>query len=218
MGISGLRVYVVEDHEVAIVGLSQRISQLGHMVVGSSSSGRDAIEEISKANIDVLLLDIRIKDLDGLKVLEELRITHPHLPVVLLSSYDNPTYIASAVALGANDYLLKSDGTGQLDATLQRACKQEPPPESSVYTKIRSTLNREVTGSAIQQLPIPLTGRELQVLKHIALGLSNKEIATSLSISVETVKEHVQNVLRKLGARDRTDAAVRAIRGGYVND
>jgi DNA-binding NarL/FixJ family response regulator len=131
------------------------------------------------------------------------------------SSYDNPTYVARAVALGATDYVLKSDGKAKIHATLEKVVKENAPVELGLLSRIKQTMTQKVN---LKTLPgeLTLTQREAQVLRHIGLGLSNKEIARSLVISVETVKEHVQNILRKMGANDRTDAAVRAIRLGVV--
>jgi DNA-binding NarL/FixJ family response regulator len=138
------------------------------------------------------------------------------LPVVILSAYDNLTYIARAAALGASDYVLKSRRHGDVQVSLQRAVRQELPSPHSMMARVHRMMREEVV---TVDLPdgFPLTNREAQVLRHVALGLSNKEIGKSLAISVETVKEHVQNILRKVKAADRTDAAVRAIQAGIVD-
>ena len=136
--------------------------------------------------------------------------------MVILSAYDNPTYVARAAALGADDYVLKNGASQTMYESLDRAGNGKTPPPDSRLTKIRRTMRGRLT---YRRCPrnCPLTGREAQVLRHVALGLSNKEIARSLAISVETVKEHVQNILRKIEANDRTDAAVRAIKLGILD-
>ena len=147
---------------------------------------------------DVILLDIRMPDGDGLSTLEKLRAKVPESKVVMLSTYDNPTYIARAVALGAADYVLKGSPREDLIATIKAAAAGESPSRHGELKKIAAAMKvRQV----IDDDEVPLTQRETQVLRHVALGLSNKEIGKSLEISVETVKEHVQNIL----AEDRRE-------------
>ncbi len=131
----------------------------------------------------------------------------------MLSTYDNPTYIARSVALGAADYVLKGSPREDLIGTITAAAAGESPSRHGELKKIAGAMKvRQV----IDDDDVPLTQRETQVLRHVALGLSNKEIGKSLEISVETVKEHVQNILRKIAVSDRTQAAVWAVRKGLV--
>jgi len=131
----------------------------------------------------------------------------------MLSTYDNPTYMARAVALGANDYVLKGSSRDSILATIRAAAAGETPSKTGELERIASAMKVRAT---VDDDDVPLTQRETQVLRHVALGLSNKEIGRSLEISVETVKEHVQNVLRKIAVTDRTQAAVWAVRKGLV--
>lgn len=211
-----LRVFVVDDHAIALDGIQNQLLDAGLVVVGTATSGREAVENLQSLEVDVLLLDIRMADMDGLTTLELIRGSHPDVPAIMLSAYDNPTYVARAVALGASEYLLKASGGEAMCEAIRRAHRREPAPPQSSLSRVHAVMQREVDLSRLPQ-DMPLTCREAQVLKHIALGLSNKEIAKSLSISVETVKEHVQNILRKVNAKDRTDVAVRAIRCGLVD-
>ena len=165
-------------------------------------------------NPDVVLMDIRMPEADGLAALEKIRKTKPDVRIVMLSTYDNPTYVARSVALGANDYVLKDSGRDELIEAITRAAAGESPSEDSILHRIKDTMSRR--RERLDRNEIPLTNRELQVLRHVALGLSNREIGRSLGISIETVKEHVQNILRKIDASDRTQAAVWAIKKGLV--
>jgi DNA-binding NarL/FixJ family response regulator len=161
----------------------------------------------------VILLDIRMPDGDGLATLEKLHAKVPESKVVMLSTYDNPTYVARAVALGASDYVLKGSSRDDIIATIVAAFKGESPSRTGELKKISAMMKvRQV----VDDDDVPLTQRETQVLRHVALGLSNREIGHSLEISVETVKEHVQNILRKITVTDRTQAAVWAVRKGLV--
>ncbi len=211
-----LRVLIVDDHEVAREGLSELLGNQKVEIAGSVSSADEAMVALDSTQFDIVLLDVRMQDTDGLAALEAIRAKHADLPVLMLSTYDNPTYVARAAALGANDYLLKSADRALFAEAIDRAVTGGPPPSSSRLCRIREMMEQEVDVSTLPP-ELPLTSREAQVLRHVALGLSNKEIASSLKISVETVKEHVQNVLRKVNANDRTDAAVRAVKLGIVD-
>ncbi len=208
-----IRVLVADDHEVIRTGLRSLFAGTDIEIVAEASSGGEAIKEALKVKPDVILLDIRMPDGDGLAALDKLREKVPESHVVMLSTYDNPTYIARAVALGACDYVLKGSPRDDIVTTIQEAAAGRAPSRTGELKRIAAAMKvRQV----VDDDDVPLTQRETQVLRHVALGLSNKEIARSLEISVETVKEHVQNILRKIAATDRTQAAVWAVRKGLV--
>ena len=208
-----VRLLVADDHEVIRTGLATLLAGTDIKIVAEAATGKEAIERAQECNPDVVLLDIRMPDGDGLSTLEKLRTAVPDSYVVMLSTYDNPTYIARAVALGASDYVLKGSSRDDLVATIITAAAGESPSRAGELRRVASAMKvRQV----IDDDEVPLTQRETQVLRHVALGLSNKEIGRSLEISVETVKEHVQNILRKIAVSDRTQAAVWAVRKGLV--
>ena len=208
-----IRLLICDDHEVIRTGLATLLKGTDIEIVGEAATGKETLEQAVKTNPDVILLDIRMPDGDGLSTLEQLRAKAPGSKVVMLSTYDNPTYIARAVALGAADYVLKGSSRDAIVATIEAAATGQSPCRSGELGRIAGTMKvRQV----IDDDDVPLTQRETQVLRHVALGLSNKEIGKSLEISVETVKEHVQNILRKIAVSDRTQAAVWAVRKGLV--
>ncbi len=208
-----IRMLVADDHEVIRTGLASLLAGTDIEIVAEAVNGKEAVVEAEKCKPDVILLDIRMPDGDGLSTLEKLRTAVPDSCVVMLSTYDNPTYIARAVALGAADYVLKGSSRDALIATIQAAAAGESPCRAGELKRIAAAMKvRQV----MDDDDVPLTQRETQVLRHVALGLSNKEIGRSLEISVETVKEHVQNILRKITVSDRTQAAVWAVRKGLV--
>ena len=131
----------------------------------------------------------------------------------MFTGHETPTYVARAVALGAAGFLMKGATKDEIITAITRAHAGLPPETDSLMGKTRNTMVRR---RPTYDEDMPLTNREVQVLRHIALGLSNREIGRSLEISVETVKEHVQNLIRKLGAGDRTEAAVWAVKKGLV--
>ena len=211
--LMSIRLLVCDDHQVIRTGLVSLLADTDIEIVAEAANGNEVLEEAKKVKPDVILLDIRMPDGDGLSTLEKLRAEVPDSRVVMLSTYDNPTYIARAVALGASDYVLKGSSRDDIIATIVAAGEGESPSRSGELRRIAGAMKvRQV----LDDDDVPLTQRETQVLRHVALGLSNKEIGRSLEISVETVKEHVQNILRKIAVSDRTQAAVWAVRKGLV--
>jgi DNA-binding NarL/FixJ family response regulator len=209
-----VRVVVVDDHEVVRTGVVSLFEGSDVKVVGQASGGSEAVKVVKDKKPDVVLLDIRMEEGDGLSALEKLRQSAPNSRVVMLSTYDNPTYVARANAMGASDYLLKGSTRDQLLGAIRAVAAGNAP---SSFGEMRRVAGAMATRKKEEDVvEVPLTQRETQVLRHLALGLSNKEIGRSLSISVETVKEHVQHLLRKIDATDRTQAAVWAVRKGLV--
>ena len=198
-----IRLLVADDHEVVRSGLKSMFAGTEIKVVGEVSTGAAAVKFALENEVDVALLDIRMPDGDGLTALGRIKLDKPNLPIMILSTFDNPTYVARAVALGASGYLLKgcSRDTGE-----------------SVWTRdeLRRVTGALATPRLTADVEVPLTQRESEVLRQLAYGLTNKEIALTLHISYETVKEHVQHILRKIGVSDRTQAAVWAVRKELV--
>lgn len=206
-------VLIVDDHEIIRTGLKSILGAAGFDVVAEAATAAAALAAVEKHSPDVVLLDIRMEGGDGLNSLGRMKLDHADLPIVLFSAYDNPTYIARAVALGASGYVLKSAPTERLIEALNTALAGE-----SAWTReeLRRVTGALATPRASQDIEFPLTQRESEVLRQMALGLTNKEIAKMLGISYETVKEHVQHILRKIGVSDRTQAAVWAVRKNLV--
>ena len=209
-----IRLLVCDDHQVIRTGLASLLTGTEIEIVAEAASGREALEQAEKTKPDVILLDIRMPDGDGLSTLEKLRQKVPGSEVVMLSTYDNPTYIARAVALGACDYVLKGSPRESIIATIVAAARGESPCRAGELRGVAGAM--KVDQALDDDDCSPLTQREVQILRHVALGLSNIDIARSLEISVDTVKQHVRSVLRKLGLGDRTQAAVWAVRRGFV--
>jgi len=208
-----VRCLVADDHEVVRSGLTSMFDGTAIEVVGEASTGEETVRMARELNPDVISLDIRMDNGDGLAALEQLRAEMPNSKVVVFSTFDNPTYVARAHALGAKDYILKGTSKKDLVESLEAVAEGRDPPRFGQMQRIAGQM---ATRQRQPDSEIPLTQRETQVLRHLALGLSNKEIAQSLEISIETVKEHVQHLLRKMGVNDRTQAAVWAVRKGLV--
>ncbi len=204
---------VADDHQVVRLGLRNVLEGTGIEVVGEATTGEDVLKAVAANRPDVVLLDVRMPGGDGLHILGRLKLDYPELAVIMFSTYDNPTYVARAVALGAASYVLKSDPKERLVEAIQIASRGE-----SAWTReeLRRVTGALATPRVVSDVEVPLTQRESEVLRQLANGLTNKEIALALGISYETVKEHVQHILRKIGVSDRTQAAVWAVRKGLV--
>ena len=204
---------IADDHEVVRTGLKSLFAGSDIEVVAEAATGEAAVRMVLEHNPDVVLLDIRMPEGDGLNALGRIKLERPDMPVLILSTYDNPTYVARVGGLGRQR--IHSQGNHSRE-----------PAASDPHGRRRANLVdprrlRRVTGALATprlaaDVEVPLTQRESEVLRQLAFGLTNKEIALALHISYETVKEHVQHILRKIGVSDRTQAAVWAVRKGLV--
>jgi DNA-binding NarL/FixJ family response regulator len=213
MTTNKIKLLIADDHEVVRSGLKALLAGADIKVVAEVATGADAVKTALETDVDVVLLDIRMPDGDGLTALGRIKLDKPELPILILSTYDNPTYVARAVALGANGFLLKGCTRDELIAAIRTAAAGE-----SAWTRdeLRRVTGALATPRLAADVEVPLTQRESEVLRQLAYGLTNKEIAQTLHISYETVKEHVQHILRKIGVSDRTQAAVWAVRKELV--
>jgi DNA-binding NarL/FixJ family response regulator len=202
---------IADDHDVVRQGITSLLSGSDIDIVGYARDAKETVETTLQNDPDVVLLDVRMGADGGLEALERLRAAKVRARILMLSTFDNPTYVARSIALGADGYLLKDASREELIEAIHRTNRGECA-ENSLFARIRSLMAKHTEGDE----RLPLTAREAQVLRHIALGLSNREIGLSLGISVETVKEHVQNILRKIDSTDRTQAAVWAVRNQLV--
>jgi|TARA_Y100001968_G_scaffold163746_1_gene149808 DNA-binding NarL/FixJ family response regulator len=208
-----IRLMVIDDHEIIRSGVRKMIAGSEIQLIAESNSGENVLAGIAQYHPDVILLDVRLEDGDGLTALGRVKIEHPQIPVLMLSTFDNPTYVARSVALGASGYLLKNSPR---DSILEAIRKVAVGENAWTREELRRVTGALATPRLSADIEVPLTHRESEVLEQLAHGLTNKEIALALGISYETVKEHVQHILRKVGVNDRTQVAVWAVRKGLV--
>jgi DNA-binding NarL/FixJ family response regulator len=208
-----IRLLIADDHEMLRSGVKALLAGTEIKVIAEAATVQAAVKYALEHEVDVVLLDVRMPDGDGVTALGHIKLDKPDLPILMFSEYDNPTYVARAVALGAGGYLLKGCTRDELVEAIRKAAAGE-----SVFTRtqLRRTTGALATPRLAADVEAPLTQREGEVLRQVAKGLKNKQIAEVLHIGCETIKEHVQHIFGKIGVTDRTQAAVWAIRKGLA--
>jgi DNA-binding NarL/FixJ family response regulator len=212
-----IRVMIVDDHELARSGLrTMLIGEPRVEVIGEASNGREALDLCDQLKPDLVLMDVRMPDMDGLAATAMLKERFPAVSVIIVTMYENPDYLFQAIRAGAAGYLLKDATRTEIIEAIRRVVEGEtllsPEFAGQVLRRISQELTRDLNGS-----PERLTPRESDVMQLIAQGMTNRAIADTLSISPGTVKIHVERIIAKLGVSDRTQAAVRAVQLGLVS-
>jgi NarL family two-component system response regulator LiaR len=208
--VSDIRVLVADDHGVVREGLRTYLAlQDGIEVVGEAADGEQAVREAERLRPDVVLMDLVMPNLDGVGAMRELRARAPETRVIVLTSFADDERLLPAIQAGAAGYLLKNVQPAELARAVRLAHAGDTLLDPSVASRL-------VDAIATDQPVERLTPREREVLVLVGRGMSNKRIARELGLSEKTVKTHVANVLHKLGATDRTQAAVYAVRTGLI--
>lgn len=211
-----LRILLVDDHAIVRKGVRLYLdSQTDIEVVGEASSGEEALQLVADFTPEVVLMDLMMPGMGGIEATRRIKSLSPTTLIVVLTSSQERDHVLPAMSAGASAYVLKDVGPKELVDTIRRAVAGEVVIEPRVAAQLISYLQKPAT-TAAQALIADLTARENEVLKLIAGGLSNADIAEHLIISEKTVKTHVSNVLWKLQLNDRTQAAVFAWKEGIV--
>ena len=208
-----IRVLLADDQELFREGLETLLSVHSDIqVVGQACNGREAVDVAAQVRPDVVLMDVRMPVLDGVRATRLLLETLPECRVIVLTTFDDDEYIFDALRAGAAGYLLKDVACARLVEAIRATARGESILEPSVAAKVIAEFTRVsslVPTAQMEQMAEPLSERELEILTLIARGASNKEIADQLFIAEGTVKNHVKHILGKLDVRDRTQAALR---------
>jgi len=202
-----IRIFAVDDHQLLLEGIAAVLSEQPNMaLVGQAGSGQEAIEGFRRLRPDVTLMDLRMPDMSGIQAIAAIRAEFPSARIIVLTTYPGDAQAAAALRAGAAGYLLKSLVRKELIETIRavHAGKRRILPE------IAAEIAEHVADDA-------LTERELEVLRRVAAGKSNKLIAAELDISEGTVKTHMKSILPKLDASDRTHAVTIAIKRGILD-
>lgn len=209
-----ISIMLVDDHAIWRGGVRSMLEDSEFRVVGEASSGKEAIIVACEVRPQIILLDIRMAGGDGLDALQTLKKELPKTAVVMLTTYDNPTFMARAVAGGAAGYLLKGIDREELLQALRAVAHGELLLKKQDL--VRSLRGVSEQGDTAQDLIKPLTDREIEVLRLVATGLNNRDIGSVLFVAECTVKTHVEHIINKLGISDRVQAAVWAARHGMA--
>ncbi len=214
MSASKIRLLLVDDQALFREGLRTLLSLVPDFtIVAEAKNGHEAIDLARRHSPHVVLMDLRMPGMGGVEATRLIRQLKPAPQVLVLTTFDHDEEVFTAIAAGAIGYLLKDVGSEKLAEAIRCAARGQSALEPSVATKVLHELSRlqeKQTRRAAQPLVEPLSSRELEVLEHLAAGRSNKEIASALTIAEGTVKNHMSQVLAKLGVFDRTQAALRA--------
>ena len=210
------RVLLVDDHELAREALRAVLGRESDLVVvGEAADGDEALAQARRLQPDLVLMDVRMPGVDGLAATRAIRAELPSARVLLLTTYDTPGYVLEGLRAGADGYLLKGAAKQELLAVIRAVLRGEQVVQPTLATEM---LRREAVDGRPAGDEGGLTVRERDVLRLLAAGQTNPEIAAELQVSLNTVKTHVVHILAKLGAADRTQAAVRAAQLGLLND
>lgn len=209
-----IKVLLVDDHEMVRIGLAAVLgTEDGIEVVGEASSGQEGIRLALEYKPDVVLMDLVMDGMDGIETTRRLQQQHPDCKVIVLTSFIDDEKIYPVIEAGAFSYLLKTSRAGEIAQAIRSAVKGQSVLEPQVASKLMNRFRQP------KQVSFPheeLTEREMEVLRLIASGKSNQDVADELFIGVKTVKFHVTNILAKLGVEDRTQAAIYAYKHGLV--
>jgi DNA-binding NarL/FixJ family response regulator len=214
-----VRVLLVDDQALFREALATLLEVRAEIeVVGEAGDGAVALERTAALRPDVVLMDLHMPVLDGIATTKRLRVEHPAVRVLALTTFDDDEDVFAALRAGAVGYLLKDVSSDRLVEALLAAARGESVLQPSVAAKVvaRFAALPDAVPPRAQPLVVPLSDRELDVLRRLSDGESNREIATALFLAEGTVKNHVTNVLAKLGARDRTQAALRGRALGLI--
>lgn len=208
-----IRVIVGDDHHIVLDGLESMFEGTEVTITAKARNGDELSAAVKSVDADLILLDVRMAGNHGLEALRAIKQEVPDRPVLVFSAYDNPLFMAQAAALGASGYLLKTSDRETILEAIRSAAAGNSLWSRSDVRRAKGALQAT---PQLAGLEIALTQREFEVLRELSSGKTNKEIADSIGIGYETVKEHVQHVLKKIGVIDRTQAALWAVQKGIL--
>jgi DNA-binding NarL/FixJ family response regulator len=212
-----IRLLIVEDETLFRLGLQTLLTLNPNLtVVGQAVNGHEAIGLVESLRPDLILMDVNLPVLSGVGALKALREQGNHTPIILLSTFDEEDAFLQGMRAGASAFLRKDVSLADLTAAIEAAMRGERTFRPAITQKTNQRLAEMKPVFDSLDLPDPMTKREVEVLRLLASGLSNKEIADALGTGDATIKSHVSSILSKLGVRDRTRAVLRALELGYI--
>ncbi len=225
---SPTRLLLADDHALVREGMRAMLSKEPDLeVIGEAENGREAVELCRRLRPDLVLMDVRMPQMDGLEATREIKREHPQTIVLMVTTHENPDYLLDAIKAGAAGYVLKDATKQRLMSAVRRVLQGESPLNQELAMRLIQHLADQHTEEPLpkqQEKPPPpppaepLTDRELEVLRLLALGKTNREVTQALRLSLSTVKTHIHRLIRKLEVSDRTQAAVRAVELGLIDN
>jgi NarL family two-component system response regulator LiaR len=210
-----IRVLIVDDHLIVRKGIrALLVTERDIEVVGEASDGVEAISKVANLHPDVVLMDLVMPVMDGIEATRQMTGQWPEMAVLVLTSFAADDMVFPAIKAGALGYLLKDSSPEELIEAIRNVNKDEPSLHPSIARKLLDEMSHPTKSTPTSD---PLTGRELEVLRMIAQGMSNREIAEQLVVAEWTVRTHVSNILSKLHLASRTQAALYAIKTGLAS-
>ena len=209
-----IKVLLADDHHVVREGFRRIVEDAGDMkVVAEAADGREAIEQVKKTSPDVAVIDISMPGMDGLEVISQLRYSHPELPILILTMHEEEQYVVRAISAGAMGYVTKRVAPEQLVEAIRKVHEGRRYLTESAAEMLALRMTRGADGTS----PLDsLSDREIQVLRRLALGHTNREIAEAYNISVKTVDTYRLRLLQKLNLRNNAELTRFAIQAGLI--
>jgi DNA-binding NarL/FixJ family response regulator len=212
--VEAIKILIADDHPVVREGLNAMLSrEADFKVVGEAKDGIEAVNKVKELTPDVVLMDLRMPEMDGVEAMRQIRLTSPEVKFIILTTYSDDDYIFSGIEAGARAYLLKDAPREELFKAIRAVYRGEsliqPVVASKLLDRFSELSRRTPSGEELSE-------RELEVLCLMAKGSANKEISVELNIAQSTVKTHITNIFQKLSVSDRTEAVTQAIKKGII--
>ncbi|WP_267897029.1 response regulator [Ureibacillus yapensis] len=212
-----IHILLVEDQTIVRNGLKMILEQDEQLqVVAEASNGIEALSQLECHHVDLVLLDIRMPEMNGIEAAKHMKTKFPNLKIIILTTFDDDEYAYETLKDGANGFLLKSSEPEKLIGSVKSVMNGGLVIQEDIAAKLMPKLFKQSIRRERDDMDIPLTEREIAIVQLIGEGKTNKEIANSLFLSVGTVKNHITNILHELNLRDRTQIAIYAIRNELV--
>lgn len=212
-----IKILLADDHPAFREGLSRLLSeQDDFIIVGEAVDGEEAVKLANELKPDVAVVDVAMPNLSGIEATKQIKEVCPDTAVLIVSAYDDEPYVINAIEAGAAGYLLKSIRVRELSAAIRAVHNDEMIFDSSAARKVFDSMTVSKDKTSTDELSNPLNRREFEVLKLAAKGMSNKEIAQELTISIRTVQSHLVNIFTKLNVNSRTEAVLHALREEWI--
>lgn len=215
------RLAIVDDHDLAREGLMDMLADEPDMaVIGEAANGREALTLCSRLRPDLVLMDVRMPEMDGLAATRAIKQKHPKISILMVTMHENPDYLLEALKAGASGYVLKDAAQHEIVTAVRQVRSGDSPLDPALAVRLLKRLAVDSTVARTGRVDPSveaLTPRELEVLGLMKLGSTNRQIAENLVISLGTAKNHVEHIISKLGVSDRTQAVVKSLELGILD-